>query len=116
VTLLHQRIKQLLYNGASRKKGEPKLRHPINRFINIHTLFKQRYTDRIVERRDALLTTNPELKKFHAYNEAVRIEFQALKDDFPEEYEQLEQSLLLMRDSAAKEFSDQTPDVQKRCG
>jgi hypothetical protein len=104
----------LLYNGSSRKKAEPKLRHPINRFITIHTLFKQRYADRIVARRDVLLTLDPELKKFNAYNEAVKIEFQALKDDSPEEYEQLEQTVLLMRDSASKEFCDQAPDVQKR--
>jgi hypothetical protein len=95
---LHQRIKQLLYNGASPKKGEPKLRHPINRFITIHTLFKQHYTDCIVKCQDSLLTLDPELKKFNMYNKAVKIEFQALKDDSLEEFEQLEQTVVLMCD------------------
>jgi hypothetical protein len=60
------------------------------------------------------LTLDPELKKFNAYNEAVKIEFQALKNESPEEYEQLEQTVSLLRDSASKEFCDQPPDVQKR--
>jgi hypothetical protein len=114
VTILSQRIKQLLYNGASRKRSEPKLRNPINRFVTIHTLFKQRYADRIIARRDALLTLDPVMKTFNAYNEAVKLEFQALKDGSPEEYEQLEQTVHDMQDSASKEFCDQTPDVKKR--
>jgi hypothetical protein len=112
--LVYQHIKQLLYNGTSHKKDEPKLRHPINRFVTIHTLFKQCYADRIVVRQDAVLTLNPELKTLNTYNEAVKLEFQALKDDSPEEYEQLEQSVVLMRASVSKEFCDQSADVQKR--
>jgi hypothetical protein len=114
VTILSQRIKQLLYNGASRKKSEPKLRNPINCFVTIHTLFKQRYADRIIARQDALLTLDPVMKTFNAYNEAVKLEFQTLKEHSPEEFEQLEQTVLHMRDSASKEFCEQMPDVQKR--
>jgi hypothetical protein len=97
-----------------RKKGEPKLHSPINRFVTVHTLFKQHYADRILERRDALLSLDPTQQKFNAYNEAVKLEFQALKDDSPEEYELLDQMVLRMREGASKEFSDQSPDVQKR--
>jgi hypothetical protein len=57
---------------------------------------------------------NPELKTLNVYNEAVKLEFQAFKHDSPEEYEELDQTVILMHESASKEFSDQAPDVQKR--
>jgi hypothetical protein len=80
----------------------------------VHTLFKQCYVDWIVACWDALLTLNPELKTLNTYNEAVKLEFEMLKVDSPEEYEQLEQSVILMHDSALKEFRDQMSEVQKR--
>jgi hypothetical protein len=64
--------------------------------------------------RDALLTLNPRMKIFNMYNEAVKLELQALKEDSPEEYDQLDKTVLLMRGSASKEFCDQTLEVQKR--
>jgi hypothetical protein len=42
------------------------------------------------------------------------LKLETLKVDSPEEYEQLEQSVILMRDSTSKEFRDQTSEVQKR--
>jgi hypothetical protein len=54
------------------------------------------------------------MKIFNAYNEAVKLELQALKEDSPVEYEQLDETVLLMQGSGSKEFCDQTAEVQKR--
>lgn len=53
------------------------------RKITIDNLFKQRYNEHIVARRDQLEQSKDPGKRLRAYNSAVAIELQALKEGSP---------------------------------
>lgn len=83
------------------------------RKITIDNLFKQRYNERIVARRDQLEQSKDPGKRLRAYNSAVAIELQALKEGSPSEYADLATLAAEMKESSAQDFDGQPEDVQE---
>jgi hypothetical protein len=109
-----QRVKRLFYNGVSKRKPTREARRtPGNRFISVATLFKQRYAERIMTRRNDLLVQDPSQTALAAYNQAVQIEFKEFKENNPGELEDLEQAVEGIQSAANLEFAQQSPDVQR---
>jgi hypothetical protein len=79
----------------------------------VTTLFKQRYSERIIERRNEILSQHSALEPLSAYNRAVHIELARFKDTNPQEWEELENAVLAIKEAADVQFDCQSPEVQQ---
>jgi hypothetical protein len=79
----------------------------------VTTLFKQCYSERIIERRNEILSQDSALEPLSAYNHAVRIELERFKDTNPQELEELENAVVAIKAVANVEFDRQSPEVQQ---
>lgn len=83
------------------------------RKISIDNLFKQRYNDRIIARRDILETSKDPAKRLRAYNAAVAYELQLFKDESPDEYDDLKTLAEEMKEASSQDFDGQPADIQE---
>lgn len=79
------------------------------------TLFKQRYAQEIVARRNELRISTSHKDSLSAYNEAVREIFERLKKERPDELETLEDTVAQLKSSLRQDFQDQPQEVQRAC-
>jgi hypothetical protein len=79
----------------------------------VTTLFKQRYSERIIAQRNEILSQNSALEPLSAYNCAVQTELARFKDTNPHEFEELENAVLAIKAAANVEFDCQSPEVQQ---
>lgn len=108
-------MRQILYKGANKRQVEPEPVESKGKGVSVLTLFKQRYTKRIKDRREILAGTDNgqagDLLKH--YNRAVQLEFADLQENHPEEYAALKDAANAMREAAKRPFHEQSPDVQE---
>lgn len=108
-------MKSLLYNGGRKEPKLEKSPHSkrFTRRISIETVFKQKYNDRILAKRNQLEQSNDPAKRLSAYNKAVALELKLLKDESPDEYSDLAALVEEMKESSAQDFDAQPEDVQE---
>lgn len=108
-------MKELLYNEGRKEPRErqsaPKQKQQLRK-ISIDILFKQRYNDRIVARRNSLELSKDPAKRLSAYNAAVTLELKAFKEDSPGEYEDLKVLVEEMKEASLQDFDGQPADIQ----
>jgi hypothetical protein len=79
----------------------------------VTTLFKQRYSERIIKRRNEIISQNSALEPLAAYNRAVHLELQHFKETEPQEFDELENAVLAIKAAANVDFDCQSPEVQQ---
>ncbi|KAG8708797.1 hypothetical protein FRC08_018702 [Ceratobasidium sp. 394] len=112
---LHTRIKNLFYNAAARQKALPDEGQALtlNKHVSPLMLFKQRYQDEIMNRRATLTDNKDPVELLKAYNEVVRIEYNALEQNCPEDFQELDRIAQQMRKTAKLPFHELDGDVQE---
>jgi hypothetical protein len=114
-SLLPQRVKQFLYNMSARGQPREASRSTkIGKHVSVLSLFKQRYADRILDTRNKIDSSREPTKQFRAYNRAVQIELEHLREEESAAYEELQNTVNQLRASADIPFERQAPEVQAR--
>ncbi|KAF8599480.1 hypothetical protein BDV93DRAFT_560280 [Ceratobasidium sp. AG-I] len=113
---LHTRIRQLFYNKTHRDnkqdKTNLKVKNPMKK-VSLEILFKQRYNERIISRRDSFKESTDPTKRLRAYNLAVKLELEDFQINDPNEHEHLQEVVDSMRLSNKQDFDGQTEDLQE---
>jgi hypothetical protein len=79
----------------------------------VTTLFKQCYSEQIIEQCNEILSQNSALEPLSAYNCTVNMELECFKDTNPQEFEESENAVLAIKATANVEFACQSPEVQQ---
>lgn len=112
--VFHKRVRQLLYNAVHRKRTQAKS-VPYNplRHVNTLILFKQRYTQQILERQNELRASTSNRDSLLAYNKAVRELFKNLQEERPDEVEALEDTVAQLKSTLRQNHEGQPEDVRR---
>jgi hypothetical protein len=86
----------------------------IGKHVSVLSLFKQRYANRILDTRNRLEPSTEPAKQMRAYNRAVQIELDRLREEEYETYEELQNTVNQLRSTADIPFERQAPEVQSR--
>lgn len=81
--------------------------------VSVMSLFKQRYADRILSRRNRAEPSKDPSKQMRAYNTAVREEFEILQREDNAAYQALKDSVQQMKAASSLPFHQQEEHVQK---
>ncbi|KAG9079249.1 hypothetical protein FS749_008678 [Ceratobasidium sp. UAMH 11750] len=114
---LHSRMKRILYSAAAAEKRGTELKNfqlPFHRTLDTKTLFKQKYRDVIMSRRDKIATSADPVELLRAYNVAVEQEFKLLEEAEPEDMKSLRELASNLREQATRPFHEQSEEVQDR--
>lgn len=76
-------------------------------------LFKQRFNERIIARRNEIEPSSDPSRRLRAYNQAVSSELGRFKEESPESYEELRRLAEEMKAAATQDFDGQPEEVQE---
>ncbi|KAG8776170.1 hypothetical protein FRC12_001057 [Ceratobasidium sp. 428] len=111
---LHSRVRRIFYDEAAKAPATTdsiRLTR-VNKRTDCVMLFKQRYRDDILLRRNAISQSTEPSEQLRAYNQAVQEELAAKQKDFPDLLTELAAEAELARAAAKKPFAQQTSAMQ----
>lgn len=110
-----QRIRQFMYNNT-KQDTEKEAKSASNPYkgLSALTLFKQKYSKQIVDRRDELMAEEGPESSLRAYNQATRKLYAAFKVDAPGEHQELLDEVEQLKRASGAPYAAHAEHVQPR--
>lgn len=105
-------FKKFFYSQNTRQTDDTASGPNRLKYLSLLNLFKQTYREWILVERDKIKESETPADLLRAYNSAVTTEFDKLKSQEPQKYQDLQDLLHDLKEQAKLSFVDQTEGVQ----